>query len=930
MDKIKEVFGRPDKFSLENAHRLCGEVERVEEALLDDAGAAERRSGRIDAALQRLRELTEVLVWMDRHREESFEQVMERDVMNTLERLVTNGLMPSAVKLQSLQSVTVLLQNLSRAPSLYYVCSNNHINRMVAVEFDMHDDEFVSLYVSFLKSLALRCTPDTVQFFFDVQDGAFPLWDRAVRLLGSEDAMVRTAAKQIIVTVAQLQDSAVSAFVAASIADVLRSVMRFVDTRLAFVAATVPSWGALNAPQRGTASGGEGSAGSAGAASSPAEATSPPLKAVAPRTPLVVNTRDLRLQLEEVEDELLYMNDLCRTPVANAGAEAAAALQRLLLPRFRSTVEAEVLVAGSASATVAVNAAYAKYVTPSPRLGSADVPANVALAFLFYWTQVNTDAQIAAALVRFFLEPPEQSPTSSRHTVAAMVLESTRVDLHETVVAVCYHALSRTAATAAPSIRMRLSASLGQFFFADTPYQQTGRVLAGGPGSTAPPEKEKFMQKAWPATPAGSSGALAPLIPHLIAALYAQLKYFHVTRPSCIDASVSLLLQLLSDTAADRSVCTGVYVQLMKLVQRSLLDCVKQYASVIQAAVEAQKAAAGTVPISCISFSDLLDAADEEAPLLIRDPYTPMFLKLKEAAAALPVCGAPWLPDASGMPPRRHRKSDLFLFYPAYPPLLSERGGLVLHAWPPLLPVSLQPPRGATQWAAAYHAVQESAAQAFDYATRSPVADAECELNVYLMFLLVRRAFASCAGGGRGDLLHTTLRRLAPQYGPSTYYTISDATTALSVRCEITSEWHADSLALPIAPLGTPVCLVLPHAVAGQEGRELLLLDVPLRVPEQVRSQELLTGEYKRRVLGCFDLAFVGVAVHPRYPFKVVVSYQLPSSTAWLHLVTSSAATARTTVSDIEVAANECRQRGASFCFGLMNYKAALVEDGDA
>ncbi|CBZ31006.1 conserved hypothetical protein [Leishmania mexicana MHOM/GT/2001/U1103] len=925
MDKIKEAFSRLDKFSLENANRLCTEVERIEETLLSSSGDAERKSKLIDASLQHMRELTEVLVWMDGNHHEWFERVLERDVMNTLERLVTNGLMPSSVKQQSLQSVTVMLQNLSRTSSLYYLCSNNHINRMVAVEFDIHDDEFVSLYVSFLKSLALRCTPDTVQLFFEAQDKAFPLWDRAVRLLGSEDVMVRTAAKQIIITIAQLQDTAVSAFIGASIADVFRSVLHFVNAQIVRLAAHVPSWISL----QGMGSFARASSDPSVAVfsfSSDAAATAPPPAARAPR---VVNTRVLTMQLEDLEDELLYINDLCRTPVSNAGTQAAAVTQRVLFPRFRGTIEDEVNSAGIAFDSSVASVTCAKYPALSVQPSGSYAPACVVLAFLFYWSQVNTDACVAAALVDFFLKPLHSSSGTSRFTVVSMVLESTRVDLHEPVVAVCRHALSRTrpqpTSSASPSPPLRFPSSLGQFFYIETPYQKTGMVLIGGPGSTIPPPKEKLVQKVWPSLRTDTPTAFVSLIPHLVAALYTQVKYFQATRLSCVTASLSLLLDVIPSAAPGKADWANVYLEMMKLVQRLLLDCAKQYASVIQKIVQEQKDADSVVPLSRISFRDI-EPVEEEAPLPIQDPYAPMFLKLKEAAMWMETAEQARLPLPETAV-KHNSKKDLYLFFPAFPLLLTDECSLILSAWPPLLSRSYQQPREAAQWTIAYHALQDSIARAFDYSTRSPVSDAECELNLYLIFLLMRRAFVCRTQGNGADLLQTTLRQLSPQHTQSMHFTLSNATTELSIRCEITSEWHSDSQAPLIAPPGTPVCMVLPSVTAGKEGRELLFLEIPISVPERVRSQELLTGEYKRRVLCSLDLAFVGIAIHPLYPFKVVLSYQFPGHLMQLHLVTAGAVMARMMVTDVEKAANECRQRGASFCFGIMNYRSALVDE---
>lgn len=1024
MDKLKETLGIREKFSLENAQHLCDEVERIEETALGNGKAEQHNSKVLEASLQSIRSLTEVLVWMDRNQEEWFERVMERDVINTLERLVTNGLMPSAIKLQSLQSITILLQNLSRTSSIYYVCSNNHINRMVAVEFDMHDDEFVSLYVSFLKTLALRCKSDTVHFFFDLQDNAFPLWDRAIRLLSSEDAMVRTAAKQIIITLAQLDDSAVSAFVQRAITDVFAGVMRNVDAQLTKLAADIPSHASILRFVCG-ASMSTATATAATAVTSPRSASPspPPSPSPAPPQPYpqtrqqqqqkgpAVKTRAVAIHLDDIEDELLYLNDVCRTPVASVGAQAAAAAQRFFLSRFQRIVMQETRAAASSppsSPAAEPHRSCTMLSASAPPLlrddTTSDISASIALAFLLYWIQINTDLQVCAALMGFLVQPMEQTPTSATaargaaeenahhnnisFSIAALVLQSTRVDLHEAVTAVFEHALKQsalasppahgeifrattTAASSSSSSPLQFPASLSQFFFAETPYQQTGKVLVGGPSSTLLPPKERFVEKALVGVGAAARGGtpstpreiLAVLVPHLFAALHTQLRYFHVTRLSCFASTLSLLVKLLPvDSPPERRAASAktwetAYLELMKLIQRLLLDGVKRYATIIQRIVRAQQTADEEVPLSRISFADIQDTADEEAPLPIRDPYAVMFLKLREAAQWLDTDAA----ERRALLSAAHTKKDVYLLYPAYPTLDEEICDLMLNVWPPLQllqdyaqlpPFSPPPPpqqRSLREEVAdAYRSVQLSVTRAFVLPQRSPVTASECELNLYVMFLLAKHVFESCgsagyatsggdthnplsdnsdaANGGRADVLRQTLRRLSPQQHPNDYFTLSSATATLSVRCELASEWHESANEPSFAALGAALCLVLPSALTGEGGRELLLLDVNDAPPAQIRAQELYTGECKRRVLLSLDLSFVGIALHPKYPFKAVLSYQLAGHAMQLHLVLCDAPTARTVALEASKAANECRARGASFCFGIMNYRSALLD----
>lgn len=47
--------------------------------------------------------------------------------------------------------------------SLFYLLSNNHVNDMIMFDFRLEDEEVLSHFASFLKTLSLRLNPNTVQ-----------------------------------------------------------------------------------------------------------------------------------------------------------------------------------------------------------------------------------------------------------------------------------------------------------------------------------------------------------------------------------------------------------------------------------------------------------------------------------------------------------------------------------------------------------------------------------------------------------------------------------------------------------------------------------------------------------------------------------------------------------------------------------------------
>eukprot|EP00934_Nitzschia_sp_Nitz4_P001802 Nitzschia sp. Nitz4//scaffold166_size90379//82834//86722//NITZ4_005073-RA/size90379-augustus-gene-0.18-mRNA-1//-1//CDS//3329538244//1802//frame0 len=96
---------------------------------------------------------------------------------------------PLAIATQAIQSVSILVQNVSRATSLFFILSNNHVNQLINFPLDQYHvaerfkhnqadnglsprrfaspelAELTTHFVTFLKSLALRMNAETLQFF---------------------------------------------------------------------------------------------------------------------------------------------------------------------------------------------------------------------------------------------------------------------------------------------------------------------------------------------------------------------------------------------------------------------------------------------------------------------------------------------------------------------------------------------------------------------------------------------------------------------------------------------------------------------------------------------------------------------------------------------------------------------------------------------
>ena len=219
---MKKRGSKLKKFSHENALWLCDEVTRLGEQV-ETLG---------DELVDVLRELVEVTVWGDKNEESVFDIFLERDIMNSFEEAMTSASLPTSVKVQVIQCIVILLQNLSRQQSFYFVCSNNHINKMILAELDEDDEELMSNYVSFLKSVCLRLNDESVQFFFSRETSSFPLFDRALRLLANDDRIVRAAARQIVISVVQLQEPNVASFIQRTSSTVFQTIADLMKSQL--------------------------------------------------------------------------------------------------------------------------------------------------------------------------------------------------------------------------------------------------------------------------------------------------------------------------------------------------------------------------------------------------------------------------------------------------------------------------------------------------------------------------------------------------------------------------------------------------------------------------------------------------------------------------------------------------------------------------
>eukprot|EP00931_Biecheleriopsis_adriatica_P029922 TRINITY_DN17696_c0_g1_i1.p1 TRINITY_DN17696_c0_g1~~TRINITY_DN17696_c0_g1_i1.p1 ORF type:complete len:879 (-),score=169.37 TRINITY_DN17696_c0_g1_i1:57-2657(-) len=170
-----------------------------------------------DSMVEVIRQITEALLWGEQngHDDNFFDFFCEKGILADFVRVLGLPKVPKTVKVQLLQTLSMLIQNIRRDTSLYYLFSNNYVNQLIATEFEWADEEILTYYISFLKSLALRLNKETIKFFFNEHSQQFPLYTEAVRFFDNHDQMVRTSVRTLALQVYSVEDLAMRKFVLA-------------------------------------------------------------------------------------------------------------------------------------------------------------------------------------------------------------------------------------------------------------------------------------------------------------------------------------------------------------------------------------------------------------------------------------------------------------------------------------------------------------------------------------------------------------------------------------------------------------------------------------------------------------------------------------------------------------------------------------------
>ncbi|KAH9601391.1 CLEC16A/TT9 [Trypanosoma melophagium] len=858
------------KFSLENAEYLCQEVQRMEETQMFYP------SDFVEA----LRELAEVIIWSDKNVESVFDSFLERNMMATLERIVTNAEFPSMVKGQGIQCITMLLQNLTRKSSVYCICSNNHLNRIISITIDESDDELLSIYVSFLKTLALRLNEDTVQFFFESETGNFPLFDRASKLLDASDRIVRAAARQIVISVAQLNEPAITVFLESALKEVFHLIAVFLWSQIKNLGESAMEYAVIR----------------------PDNVPAPPLLSVA----------SLSDRLEDVVDDLFYINDLFAVP------------HNFALPMLEHVLD-EVVIS---PLVLSITASFKPYPSNSNSSSSSFlVPAPTAMFVLTRWLLINEIERLRGLFrERLLGSDPDggpvyrvlksgcmQSISGGILLLGAMVNTGFFVDKKGT------ENISTTTTTSTNTNNSTNSAAAR--VRTDTTSEEAGSAARK---ELSPLGKEELLlmdvvlekwnikgcvMDSFPPLQPWETPSCETFVNHmcqdlkdiklrrwgecLVMAFYHLFTRGMFTRLSVFGLALCLLMDFIKHIERKNIILGGLLFLSLTLIRRRTI-AYADYFALRKDGTDGNDLAAAAASSSALTSQEYL-----------RSAYATLFLKLEHVCCGYDGVGGS---GRSGGGLDWSGECDL--------EVLSREASLLL----PLLPGEGAPHPNTNSKdninsddsitcednTSRYVDRQQRVAAIVPAVHRASHNRAEAERSELLMWMALRRCIFSEFKLPDGLLLR--LKDYGVRHRPSTAVRVS-LTARLCFRCELVKERYILQGSPPTAAAGTPMYLVL------YETEALFLAAADSDKASSIDPAPPL------RVMFAFQLIYVR-AVVSQTPFSVIVTHGHPSVPLQLHLVFRSRWVAQSAVEAVMDLVKACRARGATVAYRALNPKS--------
>ncbi|UKJ90563.2 hypothetical protein MACJ_001497 [Theileria orientalis] len=160
-----------------------------------------------------LKQLAEYLIWEDRNDEDGiFEYFCEENIMDYMTGVLCRS-SSRPIRIQLVQTISMLIHNITNKRALYYFLSNNYINGLIMVPEMYAGGDVSSWTISLLKTLSSILDKSTIKFFFLQKRETFPLLDKSLMFLNNHDSMKRAHVMTIILNIFKVKDDDVTEYI---------------------------------------------------------------------------------------------------------------------------------------------------------------------------------------------------------------------------------------------------------------------------------------------------------------------------------------------------------------------------------------------------------------------------------------------------------------------------------------------------------------------------------------------------------------------------------------------------------------------------------------------------------------------------------------------------------------------------------------------
>ena len=133
-----------------------------------------------------------------------FDTFCDKDFMHLL--LTYSNFNYYEINLEIIKTFSFLMSNIKSTTYLYYFFSKNLLNRIINKDYSKYDEEFLSYYINFLKSLSLRLDDITVHLFYDEKANSFPIIENVIKLYNHRDSMIRNVVRNIVLNILKIKN----------------------------------------------------------------------------------------------------------------------------------------------------------------------------------------------------------------------------------------------------------------------------------------------------------------------------------------------------------------------------------------------------------------------------------------------------------------------------------------------------------------------------------------------------------------------------------------------------------------------------------------------------------------------------------------------------------------------------------------------------